>query len=279
MANESTYTGMSGLVNSIIDIALLTASEQSVMPALVRQWNDSNSSTTRIWAAYTGGTVATVTEATDMSAQTFTPAAAGTLTPVLYGTNYFLTDKRIRSDPFGAQRDAGEDLGRLMAVQVDTHLSGLFSSLTGGTVGSAGGTITWANIMRASAYVKTAFGPGPYAVVLHPVQWYYLTAATSGVPTLMQNTAIANSIVGGFYQASFGGMDFFTDANITSGTAAVGGLFSRDAIALDVRNPFKIEPQRDASRAGGGWELNATMEYAKGVYRPTFGCQLIGTSA
>ena len=278
MANESTYTSMSALVNSIIDTALLTASEQSVMTALVKNWNDSNSSTTRIWASYTGGTVATVTEATDMAAQTFTPAAAGTLTPVVYGTNYFLTDRRINSDPFGARQDAGQDLGRLMAVNVDSHLAGLFSSLTGGTAGSAGGTVTWANIMRASAYVKTAFGPGPYAVVLHPVQWYYLTAATSGVPTLMQSESIKDSVAGQFYQASFGGMDFFVDANITAGTASVGGMFSRDAIGFDLRQPFRIEPQRDASRGGGGWELNATIEYAYGVYRPTFGCQLIGTA-
>jgi len=279
MANESTYTSMSALVNSIIDTALLTASEQSVMTALVKNWNDSNSSTTRIWAAYTGGTVATVTEATDMAAQTFTPAAAGTLTPVVYGTSYFLTDRRINSDPFGAQQDAGQDLGRLMAVNVDSHLTGLFSSLSGGTVGTAGGTLTWANIMRASAYVKTQFGPGPYSVVLHPVQWYYLASASSGVPTLMQSEAIKNSVAGQFYQASFGGMDFYVDANITSGTAAVGGLFSRDAIGFDLRQPFRIEPQRDASRGGGGFELNATIEYAYGVYRPKFGCNLVGTSA
>lgn len=279
MANESTYTSMSALVNSIIDTALLTASEQSVMSPLVRTFNDSNSSTTRIWAQYTGGTVATITESTDLAMQAFTPAAAGTLTPVVYGSNYFLTDRRINSDPFGARADAGADLGRLMAVNVDTHLSGLFSSLTGGTVGTAGGTLTWANVMRASAYLKTAYGPAPYVCVLHPVQWYYLTSVASSVPTLMQSEKIKDSIVGSFYSGSFGGIDFYVDANISSGTAAVGGMFSRDAIALDVRQPFKIETQRDASRGGGGWELISTIEYAYGVYRPTFGCAMIGTSS
>jgi len=279
MANESSYTSMSGLVNSIIDTALLTASEQSIMPMLVKNWNDGLTSATRIWASYTGGTVATVTEATDMAAQTFTPAAAGTLTPVRYGTAYFLTDDRINSDPFGAQQDAGLDLGRLMGVKVDSTLTGLFSSLTGGTVGTAGGTLTWQNIQRASAYIKAAYGPGPYACVMRPEQWYYLVSATSGVPTLMQNSAIANSVLGGFYTASFAGIDFYTDSNITSGTAAVAAMFAADAIGLDVRQPLRIEPQRDASRSGGGWELNATIKFAAGVYRPTWGAQLIGTSA
>ena len=59
----------------------------------------------------------------------------------------------------------------------------------------------------------------------------------------------------------------------------VGGMFSRDALGLDLRQPFRIEPQRDASRGGGGWELNATIEFAAGVYRPTFGCNLVGTSS
>ena len=52
---------------------------------------------------------------------------------------------------------------------------------------------------------------------------------------------------------------------------AVGGIFGRQAIYLDRRQPFGIEYQRDASRGGGGWELNATMEYAYGVWRPTLG--------
>ncbi len=278
MANESTYTSMSGLVNAIWQTALLAASEQSVMVNIVRGFGDSNSSTPRKWAAYSGGTVQTIAESTDMAAQTFTPAVAGTLTPVQYGMAYFLTDQRINSDPFGAQRDAGLDLGRVLAAHVDTALVGNFASLTGGTVGTAGGTITWANIQRAVAYVRTAFGPGPFRCVLHPTQWYYLTSASS-VPALLQSQKLMDQIGSDYYQASWAGVDFFTDANITSGTAAVGALFSEDAIAYDLRRALRIEPQRDASRAGGGYELNATMIYAHGVYRPTFGCQLIGTSA
>lgn len=46
---------------------------------------------------------------------------------------------------------------------------------------------------------------------------------------------------------------------------ARGAVFTRDALALDVRRGFRIEPERDASHRW--WELNATMAYAHGLWR------------
>lgn len=278
MANESQYSDISALVGNIYETALLTARENDVMSSLVTVFS-STGSAPRIWSNYSGGTFATVTEATDMTAQTFNPSVGGTLTPTLYGQQFFITDLRREGDTQNVVRDAGTYLGGLAGEHIDTNLVGLFSSLTGGTVGAANGTLTWQNIFRGQAYLRSNKVKGRYAVVLHPVQWYYLTSASSGVPTLMQNTAIAENVVGGFYQASFSNLDFFTDANLTAGTATVGGIFGREALALDMRRPFGIEQQRDASRGGGGNELNATMQYAYGAYRKTFGAQLIGIAS
>lgn len=278
MANESTYTSVSGLIASIYEGAWLTAREQSIVRGLVAGYAD-NTSTPRVLASYTGGTIATVTEATDMSAQTFTKAAYGTLTPAQYGAQYFITDQRIDSDPQGVVADASTDLGQLLAVHVDSNLVSLFSSFTGGTVGTAGGTLTWANVMRANAYLRAQKAAFPYYVVLRPEQWYYLASDATNVPTLAQSDELKGAIADSFYIGGWGGMQFFIDANITSGTAAVGGMFARDAAAIDLRRAFRLESQRDASRGGGGWELNATMIYAYGTKRPLFGAQLIGTSA
>jgi hypothetical protein len=278
MANESTYTGISAVINSVWETAFFTAREMNVVQPLVTVFADTNSSTPRKWTTYTGGTVQTITEATDMSAQTFTHAVAGTLTPVQYGAQYFLTDQRVNSDWASAARDAGTDLGQILAVKVDTDLVGNFAGYTGGTVGTAGGTITWANVMASMAILRANLAPAPYACVLRPEQWYYLTAIASNVPTLMQSQEWMNSFTRNYYVGSFGPVNFFIDANITAGTAAVAGMFSREAQAYDLRRALRIEDQRDASRGGGGYELNATMIYAEGVYRPTFGVQLIGTS-
>ena len=279
MANESTYAGIATLVGNVYALALQTAREGNIMAPLVTTWGDKNDSQPREWSSYSGGTFATVAETDDMSAQAFTASTGGTATPATFGQMVFLTDRRLRTDPMNAQADAGEYLGGLAAEHIDKNLVGTFSSFTGGTVGSAGGTLTWANVMRASAYLRSNKVMGPYSCVLHPVQWYHLTSAASNVPTLLQTEQFASSVLAPFYQGSYSGINFFVDANITSGTAATGGMFGRQGIYLDPRQPFGIEYQRDASRGGGGWELNATMEYAYGVFRPTYGVKMIGTSA
>jgi len=280
MANESTYTGISTLVANVYNNAIHAAFEGNVISPHIEVWQDSTSPAPRVFGSYSGGTFLAVAESADNAAQAFNASAGGTLTPAVYAQMIELTNRRLRAEPGRAQREAGVHLGNTLASSVDTQLAGLFSSLTGGTVGTAGGTLTWANIFLAQAKMRTNKLAGPYTCILHPVQWYYLTSASSGVPTLMQSEAIKDSVVGTFYQASFGGIDFFVDANITSGTAAVGGMFVRDALVLDIRQPFKIEPQYDAKISGnGGWELNASMEYAYGVYQPTHGVNLVGTSS
>ncbi len=280
MANETTYAGISGLIANVYETALMAAQEGNIIAPHVTVFNDSESAAPRIFGSYSGGTFASVAESADMSQQAFNASAGGTLTPSVYGSMALLTMRRIKSDPSNATREAGIYLGETASAHIDTNLAGLFSSLTGGTVGTAGGTLTWADIFKAQAYIRGKHVLSDLVCVMHPMQWYYLASASSGVPTLMQSEKIKDSVFGRAYQASFGGIDFFVDANITSGTAAVGGMFARPAIALDIRQPFTINPQWNASYSGNGaWEVNASVMYAYGVYRPTFGAQLIGTSS
>jgi hypothetical protein len=49
-------------------------------------------------------------------------------------------------------------------------------------------------------------------------------------------------------------------------------IFNRDAIALDLRRPMRIEPQRDASFRRS--ELNTTMVYGVGQWRSEWGIQI-----
>ena len=280
MANEATYADIATLVANVYNNAIHAAVEGNVISPHIEVWQDSDSPAPRVFGSYSGGTFLAVAESADNAAQAFNAASSGTLTPAVYGQMIELTNRRLRAEPGRAMREAGVHLGNTLASAVDTQLAGLFSTLTAGTVGTAGGTLTWANVFLAQANIRSKKVAGPYTCVLHPVQWYYLTSASSGVPTLMQSEAINDSVVGTFYQASFGGIDFFVDANITSGTAAVGAMFAREAMVLDIRQPFKIEPQYFAKISGnGGWELNASMEYAYGLYRPTYGATMIGTSS
>jgi hypothetical protein len=282
MANEATYAAFAAMIPNIYAGAVLTARQQSVIVKFVNTLGGGDAYgglAPRVLGTYSGGTVQTLAETDDLTAQAWAATPGGTITPTIKGAMYFINDTLVASDPNGAARDAATDLGNMLAQKVDVDLASLFSSFTGGTVGTAGGTLTWANVMRAAAYLRAQLAPAPYACILRPEQWYYLTSASSGVPTLLQSQNFMNDLYAGIYVGSISGIDFGIDANVTSGTAAVGGMFSRQAIAYDERRGIRIETQRDASRGGGGNELDATIIYGQAIQRAKFGVQLLGTSA
>ena len=281
MTTTNTSALLGTLLNNIQEIALLAASEQDIVAPLVHNYfSGSDTMAPRTIAAYTGGTMGTIGETTDLTPQALTPAASKTFYPAIYAANYILTDARIASDPYGAAADAGKDLGRLASVGVDTNLIGLFnpsSNFTAGTIGTQAAALTWQLIAKASALLRAKFAPMPFNCVLTPAQWYDLSVATP--PTLWQSQELMSQLGGSFYQASWAGINFYTDANApgTAGTC-FSGIFSQDAIGLDIRRGLRIEAQRDASLGGGAIELNASIVYAYGAMRPTFGCGLIGSS-
>lgn len=97
-------------------------------------------------------------------------------------------------------------------------------------------------------------GTGPYVVEFKG------TLAGENVPLMTLHT---NALTGG------------TTPSVTLAVTqegknyAQGGMFTRDALAIDLRRPMRIEPERDASMR---WtELNTTMVYASGKWRPERG--------
>lgn len=281
MASEATYAAFATMLPKIYDVALMTLRDMSIVAPLVSVAGDRTGLAPRIIGSYSGGTVQTIAETDDMAAQAWAATAGGTITPTIKGAEYFINDTLIESGDQRAAADAATDLGNILAEKRDVDLVGLFSSFTGGTVGTAGGTLTWANIMRAGAYLRANKVPAPYVAVLRPEQWYYLTSASSGVPTLLASQNFMNGLFNEnlFFQGGYGNMGFFIDANITSGTAAVGGMFGRQAILLDNRRGFRLASQRDESRGAGGYELIASTIYIAGIQRATHGVELIGTSS
>jgi len=72
-----------------------------------------------------------------------------------------------------------------------------------------------------------------------------------------------------------------SDATIAVTTPASisdrGAVFTRDALAFDLRRGLRIEPDRDPSARWS--ELNATMVYAHGVWRPTHGIPVLSDAS
>jgi hypothetical protein len=219
-----------------------------------------------------------ITDADDLASQQYKPTAQESLTPYLYGAQFYFTDRRARSDPNAVVQDGSNELGMSAAKSIQQNLLGDFASFTGGTAGSAGGTATWAILYKAVALLKQQNAPGPYYGVLQEGQWFHL--GTAVIPAGAQTNAPnhQDDVLKNYFVGQFFGVSWYTTNDITSGTAAKGGVFARPALGYDQRAPFRVEPQRDASKGGGGWELNATMDYAHGVWRPKFGVQIIATS-
>lgn len=273
MASLNPESDISGFVNTIWEQAILVARDNNVMTSLVRVFNDRTGLAVRSNQQYGGATMNQVAETDDLVGQAFTPSAIATLTPVEFGAQYFLTDSRIESDPFAVRNDAAQDLGQAMATKIETSLmSDFYGDMTGGTVGASGSLLTWLYVLAMQAQLKARLAPLPYYFVCSPYQWYQLTKAASlagsatNAPLSMLETFKDNP----YYVGTNYGINFFVSGNVETATNdSYTGMWSRDALALDIRRPPRLEVERDASRRG--YELNMTCVFAHGVWRPLFG--------
>lgn len=70
--------------------------------------------------------------------------------------------------------------------------------------------------------------------------------------------------------------DIIVTAGVSPSSYARGGIFTRDALAFDLRRGLRVEPERDASAR---WtELNASMIYAASEWRAERGIELRSNS-
>jgi len=265
----NTAADINTFVNTVWEDAMLVARDNNVMSGLVTGFGDLQGLAVRTNAKYGTAVFNQIAETDDLSSQAFTPTTDQSLTPYEYGAQFFLTDSRIETDIFAARQDASTELGAAYGQSIDKYLSGLFSSLTAGTVGAAGSNFTWANFFAAITIMRRAIAPRPWVAVLTPEQWHCLGTAIAPGVTVTNSPMLQDEFVRQFFVGNVSGVDIYTSANIVAGTSVYGAMFSRNALALDMRRPFRLEPERDASRRG--FELNASSVYAYGVWRPQYG--------
>jgi len=271
MAVFNTYADISSYVNTVWADVLFTARENDVMSALVTGFNDRTGMAVRTNSTYGAVTIGAINERDDLAGQAFTPSTDQTLTPAEYGAQFLLTDQRAESDIFGVRADMMQELGAAMGAKVDTDLAALFSSFTCGTVGGTSTILTWGQFLAARSKLVAAYAPQPYICVLHPNQYFSLGTAVMPGIAATNSPAIVDEVANRFLVGQVAGVSIYLDGNVSiaSGTATYGGMFSRNAIAIDWRRAPRIEPERDSSRRA--WELNLSAVYAKGVWRPQFG--------
>lgn len=263
-------------VSTVYADALTVFRANNVMSNLVTVMTDRTGDEARSLPGYNQLTAGSIAEATDID----TPVE---LTKTNISTLYvneaysysFLTDRRRETDTQNALADCSVELGASMADKVETDLLGNFSSFTGGTVNTGGGTaLTWGHLLAARTALKATKVPGPYIAVIHENAWHQLAKAVGPANATVSNApeSLREGVKSSWYVGTYGDISIFTTANITAGTLVTQGVFNPSAIALDWRRAPRLEKQRDASRRGD--ELILTSKYAQGVWRPKAGCQL-----
>lgn len=267
-------------VATIYEAALLAARDRNFMTGLVTTWADESGTATRSRSEYGTVEYQQITDSDDLVSQVFTPSVQNSLSPYLYAAQFMLTDRRLRADPFTLQRDAALELGEGAGKHIQKALISAFSSFTGGTVGSAGGTLAVTDLLKGVAYLQQQNARPPYyGVIQYGHQYHFGTVLAPGGGVSMTNVPeLQNRFAQTSYLGNLYGVMWFATNDIDSGTAATGAVFSREALGFDLRKAYGIGYQRDESYGGGAWELNATMDYGAGVWRPKWGVKLIGTS-
>ena len=280
MIQLNTFADISSIAQAVQHDANFVLREMAFIDRLILNLSDRTGGNTRTRYDYSSVTMNDIGESDDLTSQAFTPSAGVTLTPAEIGAQFFITDKRAASDaPENILTDAATELGMAGADAVSQDIYGLFSSLTGGTVGASGSAMTWgllsAAITQARVSIKNA--AIPLVAVMHSYQWHVLAKAASiAGSSLAQAPRFTDEVTANWYVGNYAGCAIFVSpAMPLSSTDCYAGVFAKEAMAIDWRKAPGVEAERDASRRGV--ELNYTAMYAKGVWRPTFGVQLITT--
>lgn len=280
-AGQTLYSDISSLVNNIQGNSLFTLRQTNVLvnTVTVLSGEGMNPRTGYDWGSLS---VKSVGEGDDVAPEVFDKSLRVTLTPSRKAAQVFLSDQRLASDWEMVSQATSLELGNAFSNHVDTTLAGHFSSLTGGTVGSAGSALTWNNILDAHAIMHAAGVPAPYYCVIHTYQYLDLVKeiATSSTPSFQDAPQFRDRMINSYFMNTLLGDVIFAvtgNVSVDGSDDATGAMYSPLALAYDLRRPFNIRPERDESREG--FELNASLWYASGVWDASRGVQIISDAS
>lgn len=274
----SKVSDLGTLYPNVYDDTLFVARDNSLMAGLVSQ----ASATTyapRYIPIYNEITASAVSEGATATTQQLTKGTADTITPQTISVKVPLTDERLMTDPDSAAGAVSMEGGLAIAKKVDTDLLGEFANFTQ-DFGVAGSAAKINRCAAAVAYIRAQSSKSIPTAVLHPYSWYsvYNELTQNGVTTRAANAAdTVNQAMRDFWVNDFQGAQWYTAANLGTGTAVVNGIFAREAIMLDTRTPLDMEVQRDPDSRSFYYYFN--MRYGTGTPRPTFGCKLTATAS
>jgi len=273
MANETTSSTISELYTEIVAEAMFTASEQSIMKGLVRNYTIVGGGKSVEVPIYPTVSASAVSEATDLSNTAINPTSV-TITASEVGLMTTLTDLARNSASRNVAQDIGRVFGEAIARKIDLDLTALFDGFSV-AVGGTGATLTADTVAQAHANLRNNSVPmNDLALVLHPMVAHDLkrgmTNTYAGLDTDISNEALRSGFIGTLF-----GVPVFETANMAdTGTAGdyKGAMFHRDALGLAMMQDLKIEVQRDASLRAD--EIVATAVYGVAELQDSYGIEI-----
>lgn len=272
------YSDISSFINTIYERSLFVVREMNLMANLVSNYS-AQGWMVREFSTRPQVTAETVADGVDYSnPQDFGKSSVGSLTPLEAIAQVLLTDQNVETDPDGSRQDAALELGGSVATKIDKDLCGLFTSFSTDKGPGAGQPFKLSFLAAGVAVVRYNMKrAGRVNAVLHPYHWHDIWVEMGRPAATYANVAdLTTQALRDYFVDNLLNTRIFTSSNVTvSGTDAVSGAFAQEALALDTRRAYRLEPERDASLRA--WELNATAGYAAGLGpRPTFGVKLTG---
>lgn len=271
----------SELYANIVQSALFTLSEQSIIRPLVRNYDMTG--TPGLVAQvpiYPAITASNLTEGTDLVVGTDDVAfntTSQTITALEKGALVTLTDLSAEAANEDVAAAIGRQLGEAMAEKVDTDLAALFSGFTN-VVGSGAAEITIEDMFKAAATLRANKAPGPYVAVLHPYQAFQLKKQLTNAGATMSHALsdVGNMALSEGFIGQIAGINIFESTVVTGDSAGAfaGAAMSADALGYMVKRDLRIEEERNASLRST--EIVGTMAYGVSSIFDAYGVQILG---
>jgi len=274
----TTSTLTQELYANIVQSALYTLSEQTVIRPLIRNYDMSGTpGLTAQVPIYPALSAADLTEGTDITTPTSFDTTSKTITALERGVMVTLTDLSKESASEDVAAAIGRQIGDAMAKKVDTELAALFSGFSN-TVGSGAAEISVEDLFKAAATLRANNAPGQYVCVLHPYQAFQIKKqlTNAGNTNMVNPSDLGNEALRSGFVGNIAGMNVFESTVITGDSAGafVGAAMSQDALGYMVKRNMRVEEQRDASLRAT--EIVGSMAYGVSEIFDAYGVGIIG---
>jgi N4-gp56 family major capsid protein len=278
MADEATASVLSELYANIVQSAIYTLSEQTVIRPLVANYDMSGTpGLTAQIPIFPAITAAGLTDGTDITQNTAFNTTSVEVTCAEIGAMIKLTDLGRESAAQDVAVAIGRQMGDALAKKVDGDLANLFTGFSQ-SVGSGNTELTADLFFKAGALLRIAQAPGPYVAVVHPGQAYQLRKVLTNAGANVINHALSdvgNEALRSGFISTINGISIF-ESTVVSGTsdgAFVGAVMSSQALAYVLKRQMRIEEQRDASLRST--EYVGSMAYGVKELIDTYGVRLL----